>query len=248
MSFSAIVQADTLSDAIEPVSALVDECKLNLGEDGLEVRAVDPANVAMVEMKLSRTGCESYDADGGVIGIDLDRLEDVLSMAKAADLVSLELDEETRKLEIVVDGLEYTLACIDPDSIRQEPDIPDLDLTGTYVFEGGEFDRAVRAADLVGDHIAIRGEAPDELVFAAEGDTDDVEVTLKERDLLSGDLGERCKSLFSLDYLSDINRPLGTDTECSLLLGDEFPLKLRYSRADGHVQVVNMLAPRIASD
>lgn len=246
MTFSAIVSADSLSAALEPVSALVDECKLNLGEDGLEVRAVDPANVAMVDMSLDADGFESYEAGGGVIGVDLDRLQEVLGFADSGDLVHLELNRG--KLDIEIASLEYTLALIDPDSIRQEPDIPDLDLEGTYVFEGQEIDRAVRAADLCSDHIAIRGVADDELRFEAEGDIDDVEVTLAERDLLSGVLEAECESLFSLDYLQDIKKPIGSETEVSLLVGDEFPVKLRYSLADGDVEVVNMLAPRIKSD
>jgi len=36
------------------VSVLVDECKIHLEEDGLEIRAVDPANVGMVDLSLMR--------------------------------------------------------------------------------------------------------------------------------------------------------------------------------------------------
>jgi len=246
MTFSAIVAADTLSAALEPVSALIAECKIHTTEDGLEVRGGDPANVAMIDMSLDADGFESYDADGGVIGVDLERLEDVLSMADSDDLVELDLDEETRKLHIEVDGLEFDMALIDPDSIRQEPDIPDLDLAGTYVFEGRRLDRAVSAADLCSDHIAIEARADSELVFEAEGDTDDVEDTLADRDLLSGMLdGDACQSLFSLDYLKDMKKPIGSDTEVSLRVGDEMPIKMRYSAADGAVSVQNLLAPRI---
>jgi len=253
MTFSAIVEADTLAAALDSVSVLVAECKIHLEEDGLEVRAVDPANVGMVDMSLDAGGFESYEGDGGLIGVDLERLETVIGMADSGDLVHLDLDEETRKLEIEIDGMEYTLALIDPDSIRQEPDIPDLDLAGTFVFEGGRFDRAITAADLCSDHIAIEARADSELVFSAEGDTDDVEDTLADRDLLSGILDESavqtaCRSLFSLDYLKDIKKPIGSDTEVSLRVGEEMPIKLRYSLADGAVSVQNLLAPRIQSD
>jgi len=122
MSFSAIVPVETLQDAIEPVSALVDECKIRLNDDGgLSIRAVDPANVGMVDMSLAKSAFESYEADGGVIGVNLDRFEDVLSMGDSGDLVSLDLNEQTRKLDIHISGLSYTLALIGPDSIRQGP-------------------------------------------------------------------------------------------------------------------------------
>jgi len=249
VTFSAAVEAGRLADALDPVSALVDECKIHVEPDALEIRAVDPANVGMVDMALDASTCAHYEADGGVIGVNLERLEDVLGMADSDDMARLDLDEETRRLEIVIGGLEYTLALIDPDSIRQEPDIPDLDLPATYVFEGSELGRAVTAADLVSDHIDIRAEDETQLVIAAEGDTDDVEVTVGEDDLLSGRLdGDRAESLFSLDYLKSMAGPIDGDTEVSLVAGNEMPLKLRYSMHEGDVSVTNMLAPRIQSE
>ncbi|WP_256394142.1 DNA polymerase sliding clamp [Natronoarchaeum rubrum] len=248
MAFSAIIAGDTLAKALEPVSALVDECKIRLNDDGIGICAVDAANVGMVDMELDASAFESYEATGGVLGVNLERLEDVLSMAESGQVVHFELNEETRKLDIEIGGLEYTLALIDPDSIRQEPDIPDLDLSGTYVFEGDHLDRAVRAADLCSDHISVDGVADDKLVFSAQGDTDDVDVTVERDDLPSGQLGDECSSLFSLDYLSDMKGPIGSDTKVSLRVGDELPIKLRYSLADGGVEVVNMLAPRIQND
>ena len=53
--------------ALDPVSALVDDCKIRLNEDGLSIRAVDHANVGMVDMSLAKSAFESYEADGGVI-------------------------------------------------------------------------------------------------------------------------------------------------------------------------------------
>ena len=248
MTVAAIVDVDDLSDALEPVSALVDECKIRVEDDGIQIRAVDPANVGMVDMSLDARAFESYEGDGEVLGVDLERLEDVLSMGESRDLVHLELDAETRKLHIEIDGLEYTLALIDPDSIRQEPDIPDLDLAGTYLFEGKHLSRAVRAADLCSDHIAIEARSDDELVFAAEGDTDDVEVTLGQDELESGELDvDECRSLFSLDYLKDMSKPIG-DSAVTMHVGDEFPVKFRYYGADGKLTVTNLLAPRIQSD
>ena len=82
----------------------------------------------------------------------------------------------------------------------------------------------------------------------AEGDTDDVDLKLGNEDLLSATVSENAKSVYSLDYLKDMSGPVGSDTSVSVLLGNEFPVKLRYSLSNGHVKVVNMLAPRIKSE
>ena len=246
--FTAIVSADTLRTALDSVSVLVDECKIHLEDDGLEIRAVDPANVGMVDLRLDAAAFESYETDGGLIGVNLSRLEDIAGMADAGQLVQLELDEETRKLHITIDGLEYTLALIDPDSIRQEPDLPDLDLPARIVVEGRDIDRAVRAADMVSDHIALGVDVGAEHFYVnAEGDTDDVHLELGAEDLISLELGE-AHSLFSLDYLKDMNKAIPKNGEVTMDLGEEFPVKLHFEIAEGLGNVTYMLAPRIQSD
>jgi proliferating cell nuclear antigen len=246
--FKAIVSAATLRDALDSVSVLVEECKIRLNEDGLAIQAVDPANVGMVDLSLDAEAFESYEADGGVIGVNLSRLEDIAGMGNAGDLVHLELDEETRKLHIRIDGLSYTLALIDPDSIRQEPDIPELDLPAEIVLEGTHLDRGIKAADMVSDHIALRvDEAEDTFHIEAEGDTDDVDLKLTREDLIDLEAGP-AESLFSLDYLKDMNKAIPSDAEVTMELGEEFPVKLHFEFAEGLGQVTYMLAPRIQSD
>ncbi|WP_096390272.1 DNA polymerase sliding clamp [Halopenitus persicus] len=246
--FKAIVSASTLQDALGSVSVLVDECKIRLNEEELAIRAVDPANVGMVDLSLEAAAFESYEADGGVIGVNLARLQDIAGMANSGDLVHLELDEETRKLHIEIDGLSYTLALIDPDSIRQEPDIPELDLPAEIVLEGAQIDRGITAADMVSDHIRLRvDEAAEAFSIEAEGDTDDVDLKLERDDLIDLTAGP-ADSLFSLDYLKDMNKAIPKDAEVVVELGEEFPVKLHYSFAEGLGNVTFMLAPRIQSE
>ncbi|MFB6234563.1 MAG: DNA polymerase sliding clamp [Halopenitus sp.] len=246
--FKAIVSASTLQDALDSVSVLVDECKVRLNEEELAIRAVDPANVGMVDLSLEAAAFESYEADGGVIGVNLARLQDIAGMASSGDLIHLELDEETRKLHIAIDGLSYTLALIDPDSIRQEPDIPDLDLAAEIVVEGAQLDRGITAADMVSDHIRLRVDEADEAFYIeAEGDTDDVDLKLEREDLIDLTAGP-ADSLFSLDYLKDMNKAIPSDAEVVIELGEEFPVKLHYSFAEGLGNVTYMLAPRIQSE
>lgn len=246
--FKAIVSAETLGDALDSVSVLVDECKVHLDDDGITITAVDPANVGMVDMQLDAAAFESYEADGEVVGLNLSRLQDIAGMADRGQLVQLELEEETRKLHIQIDGLEYTLALIDPDSIREEPDIPDLDLSAEVVLEGADINRAVTAADMVSDHIALGVDEDDELFYVdAQGDTDDVHFELAEADLIALTPGP-AHSLFSLDYLKDMNKAIPGDAEVTVELGEEFPVKLHFAFAEGQGAVTYMLAPRIQSE
>ncbi|MFP4590370.1 MAG: DNA polymerase sliding clamp [Halobacteriota archaeon] len=246
--FTAIVGAETLGGTLDSVSVLVDECKVRLNEDGLAIRAVDPANVGMVDLSLDASAFESYEADDELIGVDLGRLDDLAGMADSGQLIDLSLDEEVHKLQLRIDGLRATMGLINPESIREEPDIPDLDLPATIVLEGRDLNRAITAADMVSDHVEFGVDDENELFYVdARGDTDDIRLELTPEELIEFEPGP-ASSLFSLDYLRDINKAIPHDTEVQIRLGEEYPVKLTLPYAEGRGQVTYMLAPRIQSD
>jgi len=241
----------TLSDAIAALRTIVDESKLRFDETGLQSRAVDPANVAMVDVTVPSGGFERLDVDDETtLGINLETLADVLGMAESGDVLIAELNAETKKLELSFPGtgLEYTCALIDPDAIRQEPDIPDLDLGGEFVVPGRAIYRGLSAADLVSDHIRFEGVADDTLRLSADGDTDTVDLEIDDT-LIDGELtgDDQTESLFSLEYLTDITRPIGNDSAVTVDLGSEMPVKLHFGMGDD-IDVEAMVAPRIQGD
>lgn len=246
--FNATVTGENISSLLDSVTVLVDECKIRFDEDGMYIRAVDPANVGMVDVTLRKEGFESFNCTEGLIGVNLNRFEDIVGMANRDDLISLTLDEETRKLIIEVDGLTYTLSLIDPDAIREEPDIPELDLPARVTIEGAQINRFVTASDMVSDHLTlIVDEENRQFVVEAKGDVDDVDLELNEDDVIDIDVGN-ASSMFSLDYYKDINKAIPKNTEVIIELGKDFPVKMHLTTCDGACETTYMLAPRIQSD
>lgn len=246
--FNVIVNQSTLAKAIDSVNVLVDECKIRYNEDGLVIRAVDPANVGMVDISLAKPAFESFDTNEGIIGVNLNRLSDIISMGDSDSLVEFDLDEETRKLHIYIDNMSYTLALINPDSIRQEPDIPSLDLPVEAIIEGSEIHRAIEAADMVSDHISLGfNEEKDEFTVSAEGDTDDVIYSIDNEKMIDFTPGN-ANSLFSIDYLKDIKRGIPKNSEVTVNVGTEFPAMFHLGLEEGLLDVTYVLAPRINSD
>ncbi len=245
--FKAVIGAEKLREAIESVSTLVDEAKFRLNPDGLSVRAVDPANVAMVSLDLSRDAFESFDATDGELGIDLTKLNSIMEMADKDDSIEIDLDETAHKLIIRMRGLSYTMSLLDPSSIRKEPKVPSLDLPAHIVIRGEDLKRAVKAAEKVSDYMCI-GVRGDVFFMEAEGDTDNVQLEMTKDQLIELN-PEEAKSLFSLDYLTDISKIAGkTGVEVSIDVGKDYPLKVRFKIAEGHGDVSYMLAPRVESE
>jgi proliferating cell nuclear antigen len=170
-------------------------------------------------------------------------------MADSGEIVEIELNEETRKLDVEIGSqLSFTVALIDPDSVRQEPDIPDLDLPAEVGIPGSEISRSLRAADLVSDHVRLSAD-PDAEAFhvAADGDTDDVDVTLNGDTLTDVSVSESVESLFSLDYLQDMKRAIPSGESVSFQLGSEMPVRFGFETDAADVECECMLAPRIKS-
>ncbi len=244
--FKVLIGAEKLKESIESISTLVDEARFRLTPQGLSVKAVDPANVAMVSFELSKDAFESFEATEGELGIDLTKLIGVMEMAEKSDNIELELDEASHKLIVRMRGLAYTMSLLDPSSIRKEPKVPSLDLPAHIVIRGEDIKRAVKAAEKVSDYMSM-GVKGDIFFMEAEGDTDKVHVELEKSQLI--DLqGTDAKSLFSLDYLSDMSKILGKSNEVNIDLGKDFPLKIRIKIAEGHGEVSYMLAPRVESE
>jgi proliferating cell nuclear antigen len=244
VTFAAIVTADTLAEYLAPVDALVDECTIDLTPEGLHIAAVDPANVAMVEARLGAGAFESYEADGGRLGVDLDRLTDVLDFGDSGALVRLELDGTTRTLDIAVGALDYTLACIDPDAIREEPDLPALDLPGEVVLEGGQLATMADAAAMVSDRVTL-GIDGGAVYAVGTGDTDDARIEYGRDDMVN--LTEATVSSYhSLDYMIDCVGAVPDEAEVTVGLGDEQPTQWRYPLNEGYADVEVIIAPRVA--
>lgn len=244
--FKARINADVLKDAVDAATALVDEGRLHISAEGVSLKAVDPANVAMVSMSLGTDAFESFEGTDGEIGLDLIKLSDILGMADKKDIVDIELDEETHKLKLYFGGLSYTMSLLDPGSIRKEPRVPQLDLPAEIKMEGREFQRAVRAAEKISDHMAL-GVTEEMFYVEAEGDTDKVRLDLSKDELIGLKPGT-ARSLFSLDYLGSMAKVIGKADAVTIDLGVDYPMKMGFKISEGKGEINYLLAPRIESD
>jgi proliferating cell nuclear antigen len=244
--FKAAINAELLKDAIASLAVIVDEVRFRIKPEGISVKAVDPANVAMVIFELESSAFDEYSADELEIGIDLNKITDLLGITDKGDTVRMELEEGNNKLLIDVGGLSYTLSLLDPSTIRAEPRIPQLELPAKVVMNGTDLRRAVKAAEKISDHM-LMGVSGDTFYMEAKGDTDKVRLEMGRDQLIDLKTGE-ASSLFSLDYLTDIVKPTNKVNEVSLSLGRDFPVIIEFEIANGAGRISYLLAPRIESD
>lgn len=244
-TFHAALSADRLRTALDPVAALVDECRVRFDEDGLRVAATDPATVALVDARLRPGAFETYRAESGRFGLDLERFLDVVGVGARDDAVEMVLDPETRRLRVSIGDLSYSLALLDPDTVREPPDPAEMeyDLPAGASVPADLLDRGVDAAEMVGDHVAVGVETEDPaVVLHADGDTDEASLRVPESDVDRFEAAD-VESLFSLSYLRSMCRAIPSGTTVALDVGREAPLSLSFDPTDD-VSVDYLLAPR----
>jgi proliferating cell nuclear antigen len=262
------ISIDTSGRFIRPLlelpTILADEAKVHFGPDGLSLTAVDPANVGMVDLHAPAGAFDSYElqADGELtVRLNLSGLASDLQAARTGtatdDPVSLALDATTTRIEIAreYDGTALRSSeerlNIDPDSIREEPDLPELALP----CETTVSPRAFRAA---ADHVARRSDHADlindgdTLVMAGAGAEPSAAysaATRFEDSTLDGEGEERSK--FLMDYLNDMASALvAAKTDAvTVQFGDEMPTQLHFERTDADDRTLYagtfILAPRV---
>lgn len=275
------------------VDVLVDEAKVKVGTaptaewdkskdvDGVHVKAVDPANVAMVNATMPKQGggfdkwnvpldTQPYH----VLGVNNATMFKNLKYGRMAgkgvaddgDPIAVRYGDDLRRLETVITRPNQrsqrvtSWNLIDPDSVRQEPDIPDLSAQLNNV---GHFESTRALKDAVGelsshsDHVRVRADpdADGAFQFHADGDgffrSDFVRFT-DGHEVVDGDEDDARaeSSLFSMCYLKDIASALHAAKMDKVVVrwGDEYPAIFQFFNEEYGIRGVFMLAPRIQSE
>jgi len=255
----AQVQIKTTADVIKPIFDYarrhVKEAKVHFDSDGINYEVVDPANVAMAQLHAPAGVFESYNVDETVVGLNLKETMKALRAGRKASEDTINLSYEDMQLSTTVhrdyDGtvmdLQTNLATIEPDALRQEPNLPDLEFDVSATLNRTLFEDVVDAVDEVSEHIRFESNGPD-LCISGESDVSDARGVV--RDVVNG---EGADSLFSLDYITNnlikSLKTVGVD-EFELELGEEFPMRVNWAKDinDETIEGAYFMAPRIQSE
>tara|TARA_B100000029_G_scaffold95974_1_gene86060 strand:+ start:107 stop:862 length:756 start_codon:yes stop_codon:yes gene_type:complete len=247
--FKARIKADSIKEFIGTVGALVDEAKMNVSEDGIQVKAVDPSHVAMIEANLVKSAFDSYEAAPVEMGIDVDKFKTVLAVAGKEDMVDMEKDDSLNRLVVNIGNLTRAMPLLDTSGMP-DPKVPSLDLPASISVSVNEIAQGLKASKSVSDHIAL-STTKDSFRLVCEGDNQNkVDLSLGKDQLEKLDSSEEATSLFSLEYFALMVNSLPSDRILHINLGSDLPVKVDadlavddMTGAQGNVKF--LLAPRI---
>ena len=244
--FKAEIKSETLKGLVNIISTLIDEVKFIITPGGMTLKAVDPAHVAMIELKVGSKAFESYSASETEIGLDLDKVKTVLKLAGQGDVISMEQDENKGRFVFKIGNITRSMNLVDTSSMN-DPKVPQLTLSASVVLQVDQLKKGMYAAEDISDHISLKAD-PEFFELSCEGDTDDSSLKLKRQDLGGLEAQSAVGSLFPLDYFMNIIKAIPLGTTMKVELDNDYPVKLVFGLANGEVNVVYFLAPRIESD
>jgi proliferating cell nuclear antigen len=244
--FQSKLRSETLKGVVDVVSTLIDEAKFVIDANGVSLKAVDPAHVAMIDLHLDKEAFEQFSANDTELGLDLDKLRDVLRLSKSGDLIEMRQDEERNRLVISVGNITRRMNLVSTEGMS-DPKVPNITLPAKLSVNIEELQRGIKAAESISDHISLNAN-PDGFELISEGDTDLVSLKLPKDLLVSLDCKDPVRSLYPMDYFSNLIRAIPAGTVLSVNIGNDLPVRLDFEIAGGKGKVKYLLAPRIEND
>lgn len=239
-----LAESRLLKQSIDAISQLISECSVNLSKEGLDLKAMDSANVSMVDFKLLATAFESYELkDRQTIGVNMEDLTQVLKRAKPNESLTLGMKEKNR-LEILIGGKrQFVIPLLDlGEGVKKTPQ---LTFPATVELKTDALEEAITDAEIVSDAIVFEADN-EKFVVRAEGDGRKAEVQMKKGsdDVIGLDVGEKVHSMFPLEYLKKIVKGARISDTAKIFLGNDYPLRVTAEVKD-QLSIAFILAPRI---
>jgi proliferating cell nuclear antigen len=244
--FKARVKMEVLRELVEVVSTLVSEVKLSISKDGIEVKAVDPSHVAMLVLKLNSGIFEEFTGEATEIGLDVEKLKEVLRLSKPGDILDLQYDGGKNRLVVSVGKLTRHMSVVDPAGLT-DPKVPNVSPPGQVVVRMDELRQGIRGSESISDHVTLKL-APTGFTLLSEGETDRVDLHIPKDGLSKLEVKEEVKSMYPLDFFSSMVKSITSSEEATLHVGNEYPLKIEFTLAGGKGEGRFLLAPRVEED
>ncbi|MBI4148423.1 proliferating cell nuclear antigen (pcna) [Candidatus Woesearchaeota archaeon] len=243
-----LADATYFKDSISIISELVNEARFKVTKDGLELIAMDPANVAMVLYKLLSSAFTEYEVDKDqVLAINLANLKQILRRVSASDILSLEVAENKLHITIRSDSVrKFSLPILELEERAER--VPNLTFPVVITMPASTLNSAIEDADIVGESVSFIAE-PEKFSVMAEGDTSKahVEIPGTGETKIKAESTARIRAKYSLEYLKKMIPGAKLSPTVTVSFNQDYPLRLDYTVVD-KVNLSFVLAPRVEND
>jgi len=235
---------------VKAIAAIIEEGCFNIDGEKIELLAMDPSHVAMVDFELPRDFFDSYVCEEYPrLFINIGEFLKFLDRVERDERVKIRLDEDRGRLVIQCIRPGHTrrfmMTILEP--LDEEVPQPKIFFKSSARILTHSLRQAFRDADLVSEHVKIEITG-DMLKMSAIGDIGSAfsEWERGADELLELSVEEESGSNFTLSYLMDVTNAVGVSSEVATLeLTTDMPLKMAFELPQG--KLVYYLAPMIGA-
>jgi proliferating cell nuclear antigen len=235
-----------LTKIFEAIVNIVDEVTLKVQPEGISIRAMDPAHVALVDFEMKKEAFDEYKLDEPVeLSVDLKTVVNVLKRVEQELVIKLKEGENT--LIFLSEGAvkkRFNIPLIE--ASEENLKVPNITFETEVELDSSLFKNAITDTSIIGEYVTIKVEG-DALYFTSKVDENVVEIRIGKESCISFKKKD-AKSHLSLEYLKDMAKisDIKTLNKVKLSLGNDLPLMLEFE--GDYSRVMFFLAPRVEAD
>lgn len=244
----AIENAKSWKHSIDAVVNLISEGHIEIGKDGISIKAMDPSQIAMVSFSMPKSAFLQYDVPSSTkVGVNFDNFSRILGRTRGKEKLEISQEENRLLLEFSVEKKKrnFKVPSIDiRTGVQKEPSITHDALIR---MNAGQFKETLKDAELISSHVTLEA-TPESFNVEVHGEGSDLKV---ESEKSSDEIAEltakgNVRATFPLQYLVDIVKACSDSAELTINLKSNAPVKIEYDVEDA--SIVYYLAPRIESE
>jgi len=238
-----------MREIVDLLMVLTSEAKMSWGEKGLTVNVVDGSHVALLSATISDACFETYEVEPVEIGLELGKLQELLTLAGPGDLVEIDYDDAVGAINVRVGEVHRILRGLDTGSM-QDPKLPILDFDCSAAIGAEKLSRALRAAKFVGELVDLSLDSKEMRVSVTVEAGEGVNVRFESGELSELVCPSPTQGTYSLQFLDPLTRKLasGLTQDIRVQFQDKYPLRLDWNSNDGGASWTYFLAPRVTND
>ncbi|OYT37540.1 proliferating cell nuclear antigen (pcna) [Candidatus Pacearchaeota archaeon ex4484_31] len=226
-----------LSDAIALVSELILEAKIKVSKEGLELTAMDPANVALVSLKIPSSVFSKFEVkETEELAVNLDDLKQVLRRVPAT--ASLVIEKKENSLCLKIGKRTFNIALISLES--EEKQIPKLSFSSEVELSSAYLAEAINDAAIVSDSCSFIANK-NSFIVEARGSLNSARTEFDSNEAkIKSDTESKAK--YGIDYLTKFMKASKIASNVKVSFSTDYPAKFDFKDSD--VEITFILAPR----
>ncbi len=234
-----------LSNSISLISELVLEVKAKITKQGFEITAIDPANVALISLKIPSKVFSKFEIDKEhELGINLEDFKQVLRRASSSSALLIERKDNTINLKIQEKSKrDFSLALINIDA--EEKKIPNLNFSAKVELDSASFAESITDASIVADSCSFSA-SENLFLIEAKGTLNSAKIEFNS-DEAKIQSKENVRSKYSLDYLIKFAKASKLADKVVVNFSTDYPARFDFKNQEG-IELSFVLAPRVEEE